>query len=68
MGAAGMGPEKEGHQEQVLVGYGTRAARKRDRFDLAAARPKLAPGTYHIECGIDDDQIEQETLGWLLES
>ncbi len=68
IGAALMIPDKAGHPEKVLVGYGTPATRKRDRFALAAARPKLAPGTYHIECGIDDDQIEQETLGWLLAS
>ncbi|MFA8386715.1 MAG: M17 family metallopeptidase [Pelagibaca sp.] len=58
--------DAEGHPEAALVGYGTQAARKRDRFVLAAALPKLAPGTYRIDSGIDPDHLEQEALGWLL--
>ena len=66
IGAVLMIPNDQGHPEAALIGYGTPAARRRDRFALAAAMPKLAPGTYRIDSGIDDDQIEQETLGWLL--
>jgi len=66
IGAVLMIPDGSGRPEAALVGYGTAATRKRDRFALAAALPKLAPGTYRIESGIDDAQLEQETLGWLL--
>jgi leucyl aminopeptidase len=68
IGSALMIPDDLGHPEAALVGYGTPAGRKRDRFALSAAMPKLAPGTYRIACGIDDDQLEQEALGWLLAS
>ena len=68
IGSALMIPDDLGHPEAALVGYGTPAARKRDRFALSAALQKLAPGTYRIACGIDDDQLEQEALGWLLAS
>lgn len=68
IGSALMIPDDLGHPEAALVGYGTPAARKRDRFALSAAMAKLAPGTYRIACGIDDDQLEQEALGWLLAS
>ncbi|MCI5110132.1 MAG: leucyl aminopeptidase family protein [Marivita sp.] len=66
IGAVLMIPDEAGHPEMALVGYGTPASRRRDRFALAASLPKLAPGTYRIESGIEADQIEQETLGWLL--
>ncbi|WP_299786309.1 leucyl aminopeptidase family protein [uncultured Marivita sp.] len=68
IGSVLMIPDDLGHPEAALVGYGTPAARKRDRFALSAAMAKLAPGTYRIACGIDDDQLEQEALGWLLAS
>jgi leucyl aminopeptidase len=68
IGTALMIPDDAGHPAMALVGYGTPASRKRDRFTLAAALSKLAPGTYRIENGIDADHLEQESLGWLLAS
>ena len=66
IGTALMIHDAEGHPEAALIGYGTQAARKRDRFAVAAALPKLAPGTYRIDSGIDPHHLEQEALGWLL--
>ena len=66
IGSALMIPDGQGHPAAALVGYGTAAMRKRDRFALAAALPKLAPGTYRIESGLDPQVHEQEALGWLL--
>jgi len=66
IGTALMIPDDAGHPAMALVGYGTPAQRRRDRFALAAAMPKLAPGTYCIDSGIAADQLEQEALGWLL--
>ena len=68
IGSALMIPDAAGHPEIALVGYGTPASRKRDRFALGAALPKLAPGTYRIESGIAEGDLEQESLGWLLAS
>ncbi len=68
IGTALIIPDDAGHPETALVGYGTQATRKRDRFALAAALPKLVPGTYRIESGIAPDDLEQEALGWLLAS
>ncbi|MGJ8603475.1 MAG: leucyl aminopeptidase family protein [Marivita sp.] len=68
LGTALMIPDAIGHPDSVLVGYGTAAARKRDRYALAAALPRLAPGTYRIHSGIEDEHLEQEALGWLLAS
>lgn len=66
IGTALMIPDDAGRPAMALVGYGTPAHRRRDRFALAAAMPKLAPGTYRIDSGIAADQLEQESLGWLL--
>lgn len=68
IGTALMIPDEMGRPEAVLVGYGTKAARRRDRFAMAAALPKLAPGTYRIASGIAPEDLEQEALGWLLAS
>ncbi|MCK0151661.1 leucyl aminopeptidase family protein [Marivita sp. S6314] len=68
LGSALMIPNDLGQPEAALIGYGTAAKRKRSRFALAAALPKLAPGTYRIASGVPEDQLEQEVLGWLLAS
>ncbi len=68
IGAALMIPNDLGQPEAALIGYGTEALRNRDRFALAAAMTKLAPGTYRIDSGIEQDHLEQEALGWLLAS
>lgn len=67
MGTALMCPGADGQPIAAVAGYGTRARRKRQRFVLAGAVSKLAPGTYEIVGGIADDQLPTETLGWLLE-
>ncbi|MEC7961954.1 MAG: leucyl aminopeptidase family protein [Pseudomonadota bacterium] len=61
-------PGASGAVEEVLVGYGTAAARKRSRFHLAAAVPALPEGAYQIASGLSSDLAEQEALGWLLAS
>ncbi len=50
----------------VLVGWGDAAARKRGRFHLARAVPKLPEGVYRIASPLDDPATE--ALGWLLEN
>jgi leucyl aminopeptidase len=59
-------PGASGAVEEVLVGYGTPAQRKRTRFHLAAAVPALPEGAYQIASGLPADVAEVEALGWLL--
>ncbi|CUH67091.1 Peptidase B [Thalassovita autumnalis] len=61
-------PGASGAVEEVLVGYGTAATRKRSRFHLAAAVPALPEGAYQVASGLPSDLAEQEALGWLLAS
>lgn len=68
LGRVLMIPAAHGAVEEVLVGYGTPAQRKRGRFHLAAAVPQLPEGAYQIQSGLPADQAEQEALGWLLAS
>ncbi|MGE4611052.1 MAG: leucyl aminopeptidase family protein [Paracoccaceae bacterium] len=56
----------DGKIAAVLVGWGTEDARARGRFHLAAAVAKLPAGDYRIASGIPEDDLETETLGWLL--
>lgn len=67
MGTALMCPGADGQPIAAVAGYGSEVQRKRQRFVLAGAVSKLAPGTYEIVGGIADDQLLTETLGWLLE-
>lgn len=57
-----------GQPALALVGYGTKAARKRSRFVLAGAAAKFPKGDYHIAGGLPDDETTNEALGWLLSS
>lgn len=59
-------PGASGAVEEVLVGYGTAATRKRSRFHLAAAVPALPEGAYQVASDLPSDLAEQEALGWLL--
>lgn len=68
LGTALMLPAPDGAPAAAVVGYGSAAQRKRNRFNLAAAVPKLAPGVYALAGGIADSDLEAECLGWLLES
>ena len=52
----------------AAAGYGSADTRKRGRFHLAAAAPKLPAGTYRIISGVPEEQLENEALGWLLSS
>ena len=59
-------PGPGGLPKAALAGYGTAAQRARQRFVLAAAAPRLAPGTYRIAQGVANDDMPGEALGWLL--
>ncbi|MHA1128863.1 MAG: leucyl aminopeptidase family protein [Alphaproteobacteria bacterium] len=59
-------PDGGGAIAAVLVGWGTRGARSRGRFHLAAAAQKLPEGVYRIASGIPDADLENEALGWLM--
>ncbi len=69
--AAGVGevlclPGPHGSLREVLAGWGTAAARRRDRFPLAAIAAKLPAGRYALAPeGVEID-AETEALGWLL--
>ncbi|CUH80006.1 Peptidase B [Tritonibacter multivorans] len=57
----------EGHIERALVGFGTAAQRKRQRFALAAAAEKLPAGTYALTDTLPEGfDLETEAFGWLM--
>jgi leucyl aminopeptidase len=66
LGSALMVPGPGGTIRAALAGYGSPSERARARFPLAAAVSRLAPGTYRIAGGIDDGDLANESLGWLL--
>ncbi|MGH1415533.1 MAG: leucyl aminopeptidase family protein [Pelagimonas sp.] len=68
IGSAIMLPGPDGLPVAAVAGYGTEASRKRSRFVLAGAVSKLAPGAYRLQDGVPEDELQTETLGWLLES
>ena len=60
---------------QVLAGYGSASARRRQRFTLAAVAEKLPAGIYHLDlatkpanalASLSPAALESECLGWLL--
>ncbi|MEW9919972.1 M17 family metallopeptidase [Marimonas sp. MJW-29] len=57
-------PDANGRPALAAVGHGTAASRKRARFHLAAAAPKLPKGSYRLAQPVDG--LESEALGWLL--
>ncbi|KIN63090.1 Leucyl aminopeptidase [Sulfitobacter noctilucicola] len=59
-------PDDEGGIALAAIGFGTEKARKRGRFHLAAAAPKLPEGVYKIASGLEQTVAENECLGWLL--
>ncbi|MFO1142306.1 MAG: leucyl aminopeptidase family protein [Amaricoccus sp.] len=69
--AAGIGevaclPNAEGALRAAVAGWGTPAARARDRFPLAAAAARLPAGSYRLMPeGVELDP-ELEALGWVL--
>lgn len=59
-------PAADGELDAVLIGWGSAAARARDRFALAASAERLPTGTYRLDpVGIDLD-VAIELLGWRL--
>jgi leucyl aminopeptidase len=59
-------PDLDGRVELALVGAGSEADRVRNRFVLGGARQRLPSGTYTLATELDDDQLAEELLGWLL--
>jgi leucyl aminopeptidase len=60
-------PDPTGGIGLALVGWGSKAARGRDRFHLAAAADRLPAGTYALQPEAEPDvDPELEALGWLL--
>jgi len=66
LGSAVALPAEDGSIAQAVVGIGSKTARARGRFALAAGAAKLPKGTYRIVAGLDPETAEVETLGWLL--
>ncbi len=66
LGQALLVPGESGAPKMALAGYGTAETRARSRFHLAGAASKLPGGTYGIASGLRDEDLETETLGWLL--
>lgn len=59
-------PGPEGAVAAALVGWGTAAARARERFSLGGAGQRLPPGRYALEATAAPLDPETEALGWLL--
>lgn len=59
-------PATDTYPALAAVGYGSKAARKRTRFALAAASGKLPSGTYRITQGLPVEDAPEQALGWLL--
>jgi len=59
-------PDAQGGLSQVLVGYGTEAARARGRFHMGPVARKLPAGTYAIASGLDGAALNEAALAWLL--
>lgn len=57
----------DGSIARALVGFGTAAQRKRNRFALAAAAAQLPAGTYSISGDTPEGfDAETESFGWLM--
>ncbi len=59
-------PGADGGIGRVLAGWGTAAARSRDRFHLAAIAAALPMAQYVLQPGPIGADLEVECLGWLL--
>ncbi|MCR8825293.1 leucyl aminopeptidase family protein [Pseudosulfitobacter koreensis] len=68
IGQALVVPDMDGGVQMAAVGYGTEADRKRARFHVAAALPRLPAGIYAFHSDLDAETLETEALGWLLSS
>ncbi|MEY1557469.1 M17 family metallopeptidase [Yoonia sp. R2331] len=61
-------PGADGTIAMALVGRGGASSRARGRFLTAPAARKLPAGTYAIATDLDQIELEEAALGWLLES
>jgi leucyl aminopeptidase len=68
IGQALIVPDTDGAVQTAAVGYGTEAERKRGRFHVSAALPKLPAGRYALNSDLPVNTLEAEALGWLLSS
>ncbi|MFK7834627.1 MAG: M17 family metallopeptidase [Sulfitobacter sp.] len=59
-------PDADGGVALAVVGYGSAQNRRRGRFHLAAAAPKLPGGDYRLVDGLPKAAVQNEALGWLL--
>jgi leucyl aminopeptidase len=58
----------DGLPATAAVGYGSAQSRARGRFALAAGAAKLPKGNYDIAGGLEAQELETESVGWLLSS
>jgi leucyl aminopeptidase len=59
-------PDAAGAVSMAIFGTGDAKTRARGRMGLGAARALLPVGTYHLAGGIDDADLSEHLLGWLL--
>lgn len=59
-------PDAAGGIALAVFGLGGAKARRRTRMALGAARTKLPRGTYHLASGFTEEDLPEQTLGWLL--
>ena len=66
LGAFSVIPSTRGDIDKVVVGFGTPEARQRQRFGVAKAYSGLPEGHYRIEGPLDEGEMAEAALGWLL--
>ncbi len=59
-------PGADGSVERVLVGWGTGAARRRERLHLGSFARAAPAGSYRLEGGLSPGEAAQAALGWML--
>ncbi len=59
-------PDAEGGVLGAVCGLGDAAARRRQRFQLGAARKALPPGVYRLRNIPPGPELDEAALGWLL--
>lgn len=59
-------PFPSGKPAGVLAGWGDAKARARGRFHMATVAEKLPAGVYEIASGLDEADLEEAALGWLM--
>lgn len=67
LGAHCVVPGRNGEVESVVVGFGSQETRQRRRFGVAKAYRELPEGTtYRLEGPLQQDDLAEAVLGWLL--